>query len=158
MIDPALVRLEPLAHMFSPAQTPQRTFGQRVALHGRNPQIGADVVEVLLQEAHHLAKRTTDIGPTIEDERREMFDRSGKRSAFIEHGAQMVTKDDNLLHDCIRVFRKQFIKRLPLFRRQILFIGKHDIAILPQFCMCRFAHLVLILLGYRSFERFSVRS
>lgn len=100
-------------------------------MHVGNPQIGADVSKMIVQEAHYLAKRIRYISPSVQDQCGQMFERRGKRLAFIEHGPEMLTKDHNLFNNRILMRFEEFIQYLMLFEGHVLLVREQYVAVLP---------------------------
>jgi len=79
-----------------------------------------------------------------------------KGVTFIENGADVLAEQDNLLDDGVGVFLQEFIQNLTLFSRQVLFIGKEQVTMLPQFLVQGFSDFDLGWLSYRCLEGFAV--
>lgn len=85
-----------------------------------------------------------------------MIERQGKGVTLIENDPDLLAEQDNLFNNGIGVFLQEFIQNLALFGRQVLFIGKQQITMVPQFLVQGFSDLDLGWLGHGGLEGFAV--
>lgn len=85
-----------------------------------------------------------------------MIEGERKGVTFIENGANLLPEQDNVRDDGVSVFLQEFIQNLALFGRQVLFIGKEQVTMVPQLLVQGLSHFGLGRLSGRGLEGFAV--